>query len=160
MRETRNPLFVFTLSLLTLGFYNAYWHFQVAKEIRSFGGDVPSAWLQFIPLVNVYFFYRFIAEAVAVIPTLDHSWLHFAFHITLPWFSAGLVQHRVNEHYEEDVQTNSGTVPLEKVVEIVDKALDEGHDQAYVTKRLRDKGISDHYINEAYRIENKRNGYT
>lgn len=159
MRDTRNPLFVFTASLLTLGAYMVYWHFQIAREIRSFGGSLPSAWLQFVPLVNLYFFYRFIDEGVKVLPTLEHSVAHTVFHVVFPFFSAPIIQHRVNEYYDQEVQTNHGPVELEQVVDIVEDALERGQDQDVVTRKLRDRGVSDHYINEAYRIENKRNGY-
>lgn len=159
MRDTRNPLFVFTASLLSLGLYTVYWHFQMRHEIRSFGGEVPSPWIQFVPVVNLWFFYRFIDAAVQSLPRMQHSWLHVVFHVVFPWFSAGLVQHRVNEYYEQAVPVSDGSVSLEDIVDIVDKALVHGHDQEYVEQRLRDKGVPTHYINEAFRIENKRNGY-
>jgi hypothetical protein len=98
-------------------------------------------------------------EGVSVLPTLNHSWLHTIFHVTLPFFSAGLVQHRVNQYYEQDVHTDNGVVELERVVNIVHDALQRGHDEEYITKKLEDRGVEEHYINEAYRIENKRNGY-
>jgi len=159
MRDTRNPLFVFTMSLLTLGVYMVYWHFQMNREIRSFGGNPPTAWLQFVPLLNLYYFYGFMREGVQVLPSLNHSWLHTFFHVIFPFFSAPLIQHRVNEYYEQDVHTENGVVELERIVNIVHDAINRGHDQEYVVKKLRDRGVADHYINEAFRIENKRNGY-
>jgi hypothetical protein len=159
MRDTRNPLFVFIASLFTFGIYTVYWHFQITREIRSFGGELPTAWLQFLPLVNLYFFYRFIDEGVKVLPTLHHSLAHVVFHVFFPFFSAPIIQHRVNEYYDQEVETNHGSVHLEEIVDIVDDALDRGQEQEMVTRKLRDRGVSDHYIKEAYRIENKRNGY-
>lgn len=50
---------VLLLSLITLGIYGIYWEVVTKKEMVSQGADIPTAWLIIIPLVNIWWLYKY-----------------------------------------------------------------------------------------------------
>lgn len=63
----RGLLFVFLMSLLTIGIYYLYWTYQTKEEINSLGGKIPTFILMFIPFVNIYFHYKYADSFVSVV---------------------------------------------------------------------------------------------
>jgi uncharacterized membrane protein YphA (DoxX/SURF4 family) len=50
---------VLLLSIVTLGIYGLVWFVQTKKEMKSQGADIPSAWLIIIPLVSIYWMWKY-----------------------------------------------------------------------------------------------------
>lgn len=59
MVEKRNPWLVLILSFLTLGIYAIYWLVKTKKEINDLGAKIPTCWWLVIPILNIYWLYKY-----------------------------------------------------------------------------------------------------
>lgn len=50
---------VFVLSFLTFGIYGLYWFVSTKNEMNERGADIPTAWLLIIPLVNIWWTWKY-----------------------------------------------------------------------------------------------------
>ncbi len=57
--KNRNPLAVFFLPFVTFGIYMLYWLVKTKGEMSSRGADIPTAWLVIVPLVNIWWFWKY-----------------------------------------------------------------------------------------------------
>ena len=57
--KKRNPALVFIFTFITLGIYGLYWLVKTKGEINGLGASIPTAWLVIIPIVNLYWFYKY-----------------------------------------------------------------------------------------------------
>lgn len=55
----RNPLLVFVLVCVTLFIYGIVWYIQCAREMRTRGADIPHGILLIIPIVNLFWVWKF-----------------------------------------------------------------------------------------------------
>jgi hypothetical protein len=62
----RKPFNVLLLSTVTLGIYQLYWSLAIKDEMNQKGADIPTAWLLLVPLVNVWWFWKW-CEGVATV---------------------------------------------------------------------------------------------
>ncbi len=59
MVKNRNPILVIIFSIITLGIYGIYWLYSTKKEMNELGAGIPTLWLIIIPLVNIYWLYKY-----------------------------------------------------------------------------------------------------
>ena len=57
--QKRSPLTVLVLSLITCGLYMLYWSVVTKREMNTQGAQIPTAWLLIIPIVNLYWSWKF-----------------------------------------------------------------------------------------------------
>lgn len=57
--KQRNPLAVFFLSIITLGIYGIVWYVKTKNEMNRLGAKIPTAWLIIIPLVSIYWMWKY-----------------------------------------------------------------------------------------------------
>lgn len=57
--KKRNPLAVFLLPFVTFGIYALYWLVVTKGELNGKGAKIPTAWLIIIPLVNIYWLWKY-----------------------------------------------------------------------------------------------------
>ena len=58
--EKRSIALIYIYSILTLGLYFLYWEIKTKNEMnKTFHADIPTGWLLIIPLVNIYWLYRY-----------------------------------------------------------------------------------------------------
>jgi hypothetical protein len=55
----RSPILVLILPLITLGIYAIVWYVVTKREMNRLGAGVPTAWLIIIPLINIYWMWKF-----------------------------------------------------------------------------------------------------
>ncbi len=55
----RSPIAVFFLSYLTLGIYIIVWRVKTKGEMCRFGADIPTSWCMIIPLVNIWWLWKY-----------------------------------------------------------------------------------------------------
>jgi hypothetical protein len=60
----RKPLNVLLLSTFTLGIYQLFWSLAIKDEMNEKGADIPTGWLLVVPLVNIWWFWKW-CEGVA-----------------------------------------------------------------------------------------------
>jgi hypothetical protein len=56
--KNRNPLAVFLLPFVTFGIYSIYWFVKTKGEMNEKGATIPTAWLIIIPIVNIYWLWK------------------------------------------------------------------------------------------------------
>ncbi len=57
--KRRDPLMVAILSIVTFGIYALVWYVQTKREMNTQGAQIPTAWLIIIPIVNIYWTWKF-----------------------------------------------------------------------------------------------------
>ncbi|MBP6005602.1 DUF4234 domain-containing protein [Candidatus Saccharibacteria bacterium] len=57
--QKRNSIAVVLFSVFTFGIYNLYWLVSTKEELNQRGGDVPTAWLSIIPLVSIWWTWKY-----------------------------------------------------------------------------------------------------
>lgn len=62
--KNRNPVAVFLLGLVTLGFYSWYWAVKTKGEMNKLGTNIPTAWIWLIPIVGTIWWYWKYSEGV------------------------------------------------------------------------------------------------
>ena len=94
--KERNILFVYILIFLTLGIYFLYWMYKTKNELNELGANIPSFILYFIPIVNIYWLYRYTKGWVYVTKKEDVI-VYFILFYFLNIFMPYLVQKSLNE---------------------------------------------------------------
>lgn len=55
----RSILTVILLTVVTLGIYAIVWMVKTKNEMNALGADVPTAWLSIVPIVNIWWLWRY-----------------------------------------------------------------------------------------------------
>ena len=93
----RNPVVCILLCIVTFGLYGIYWAVKTKDEINSLGARIPTAWLMIVPIVNLYFIYKY-AEGFAIYVKKDNNTiLWFLLYIVIAPVAAILVQLELNK---------------------------------------------------------------
>jgi membrane protease YdiL (CAAX protease family) len=64
--KKRNILAVVLLPFVTLGIYSLYWFVKTKGELNAKGAQIPTAWLLIIPLVNIWWLWKYFEGAEQV----------------------------------------------------------------------------------------------
>ena len=70
--QHRNAFLVFFLPLITFGIYGIYWYVVTKREMNANGASIPTAWLIIIPIVNIYWLFRY-SQGVEVVTRNEMS---------------------------------------------------------------------------------------
>lgn len=57
--KNRKPLAVFFLSIITIGIYGIVWSVKTKNEMNRLGAKIPTAWLLVIPIVSLYWLWKY-----------------------------------------------------------------------------------------------------
>jgi len=55
----RSTIAVILLTFLTFGLYGLFWLVTTKIEMNKQGAEIPTAWLAIIPLVNIYWIWKY-----------------------------------------------------------------------------------------------------
>jgi len=94
--KERNILLVYILGFVTLGIYFLYWMYKTKNELNELGANIPSFILFFIPIVNIYWLYRY-TEGWAYVTKKDDAILYFIVFLFVYIIMPYLVQRDLNE---------------------------------------------------------------
>ena len=95
--EHRSVGKLIAFSLLTLGIYTLFWFSWTAKELRAAGQEVPTSWLQIIPIANLYYYWKHFAAAENATNGAVNGVLYFVLALFVsPFVSAALEQNEFN----------------------------------------------------------------
>jgi hypothetical protein len=64
--RNRSVLAVVLLPFVTLGIYTLYWFVSTKGELNNKGASIPTAWLLIIPLVNIWWMWKYFEGAEQV----------------------------------------------------------------------------------------------
>lgn len=56
--KQRSVVAVILLSMVTFGLYHLYWFIKTKDEMVSLGAEIPTGWLLIIPIVNIYWIWK------------------------------------------------------------------------------------------------------
>ncbi len=59
MVKERNVVLVYLFSIITLGIYGIYWIISTKNEFNKLGAEIPTAFLLIVPIVNIYWVYKY-----------------------------------------------------------------------------------------------------
>jgi ABC-type transport system involved in cytochrome c biogenesis permease subunit len=59
MVKEQNPIMVIILIFCTFGIYGLFWAIRTKNEMNELGADIPTAWLLIIPLVNIFWLWKY-----------------------------------------------------------------------------------------------------
>lgn len=95
--KQRSPVAIIILAIITFGIYGIVWAFKTTREINSLGAQIPTAWLIFIPIANLYFAYKY-SEGFSIYVKKDNSpILWFLLYIVIAPVAMILVQIELNK---------------------------------------------------------------
>jgi len=57
--KQRSPVAVALLPFVTFGIYSIYWTVKTKIEMNENGQTIPTAWLILIPLVNIWWYWKY-----------------------------------------------------------------------------------------------------
>jgi hypothetical protein len=92
----RNPIMVIILTLITLGIYGIAWHVMTKNEMNTKGAKIPTAWLYIIPIVNIYWLWKF-SEGVELVTNKEMTTVvSFLLMYFLGMIGGAIVQDKLN----------------------------------------------------------------
>jgi hypothetical protein len=57
--KKRSPVAVLLLPFITFGFYSLYWLVATKGELNTQGAKIPTAWLLIVPIVNIWWLWKY-----------------------------------------------------------------------------------------------------
>lgn len=57
--KNRNLIVMLLLTIVTFGIYGIYWEVSTKGEMNRLGAKIPTAWLLIIPIVNIWWLYKY-----------------------------------------------------------------------------------------------------
>ena len=101
MVKNRNPILVIIFTIFTFGIYSLYWAYSTKKEMVEQGADIPTFWLIIIPLVNIYWTYKYSMGAAKVAKKEDTmGYIYFILWIVFAPAAMILIQIELNKLVE------------------------------------------------------------
>ena len=85
-----------TLLFLAYVVYYYYWLYKTKVEMNALGANIPTFILIFIPLINIYWIYKYAKGFVSVIKKKGSPWLWFAFIFFIGPIAAFFIQKELN----------------------------------------------------------------
>ena len=110
--KRRNPLAVFFLSIITFGIYGIVWYVKTKNEMNRLGAKIPTAWLIIIPLVSIYWMWKY-SEGVGQVTKGEMSApIAFILLFALGYIGMAIIQLDFNKLNPQTIPQDSvGNVP-------------------------------------------------
>jgi len=97
MVEERSIIKIYILGIITCGIYFIYWFWKSKNDINELGGDIPPAWMYLIPIVDIYWLYRYAENFSKVIKKDDNAILWFLLFWFVTIITPAIVQSELNK---------------------------------------------------------------
>ena len=97
MNKNRNIFLVYVLMIVTLGIYGIVWTVKTKNEMNRMGAKIPTAWLLIIPIVGIYWMYKY-CEGFAHVKKDNNTLLYFALYFFVGFVMPAIVQSELNKH--------------------------------------------------------------
>jgi len=96
--KKRSPIAVLLLPLITFGIYALYWMVSTKIEMNAKGANIPTAWLIIIPLVNLWWLWKYAAGVEKVTGGKTSGAVAFILLFLLGVIGAAIVQASFNKN--------------------------------------------------------------
>ena len=110
MVRKRNWFLVILFSFITFGLYGIYWYVVTKKEMTDLGADIPTAFLVIIPIVNIYWLWKYSKGVESISNGNTNGVLLFIIWLVFSPVAIYLTQTELNKHAE-----GSSPMPAEPV---------------------------------------------
>ena len=95
--KKRNILLVYLFTFISFGIYGIYWMVSTKNEMNELGAKIPTAWLLIIPIINLYWLYRYYEGFTQTAKKGSHAILWFLLHLFIGIIMPAIVQHELNK---------------------------------------------------------------
>ena len=92
----RNIVLVYILGIVTFGIYFLYWMYKTKHEMNDMGAQIPTSFLIFIPIANIYWLYRYSEGFSEYVKRDDNSLLWFIVFFFIGPVMPAIVQSELN----------------------------------------------------------------
>ncbi|MFP3167184.1 MAG: DUF4234 domain-containing protein [Candidatus Nanopusillus sp.] len=93
--QERNILLIYIFGFVTLGIYFLYWMYETKNELNELGANIPSFILAFIPILNIFWLYKY-TEGWAYVTKKDSILIYFIIFLFVGIIMPYLVQRDLN----------------------------------------------------------------
>lgn len=106
MIKERNLIVGAILTVITFGIYVIYWLISTKNEMNNeLGAKIPTAWLLIIPLVNIYWAWKYCEGYAQVVAKDEKGWLYFILYVFVGFVFPPIVQFNLNKIAKGEVTT-------------------------------------------------------
>jgi hypothetical protein len=95
--QRRDLVLMALLLVVTLGFYFIYWAVKTKHELCRMGAVIPTSWLVIIPVVNFYFWYKYVVAFTTFVKRGSDPIVYFLLMILLPIIGIFVIQNEFNK---------------------------------------------------------------
>ncbi|VVB77129.1 Uncharacterised protein [uncultured archaeon] len=88
--EHRELAFVLIMLIITIGIYGIYWLVKTRREMVDRGADIPTTFLIIIPIVNIFYIYKW-SMGAAEVTRSDDAFGYIVFLLWLVLFPAAFL---------------------------------------------------------------------
>ncbi len=97
MVKKRSIILVYVFSIITLGIYTIYWLVSTKSEMNELGAKIPTGWLLIIPIVNLYWFYKYYDGFSSKVRKDNLAVIWFLIHLFVGIVMPAIVQSELNK---------------------------------------------------------------
>lgn len=108
----RSVISVLLLTMVTFGIYGIYWMVKTKSEMVQLGAEIPTAWLMILPIVSIYWMWKFSCGVEHVTQGSMGRVGTFLLMILLGGIGMLIVQHELNQAAD---RTNQADFPFARV---------------------------------------------
>ncbi len=95
--KKRSPVAVLLLPFVTFGIYSIVWQVKTKGELNSQGAQIPTAWLIIVPLVNIWWLWKY-SEGVELVTKKEMSAIvSFVLLYLLGFIGSAILQNEFNK---------------------------------------------------------------
>jgi hypothetical protein len=95
--QNRSPIGVIVLTLVTCGIYGIVWLVKTKGELVARGADIPTSWLLIVPLVNLWWMWKYSQGVEKVTNGQMNTVLTFILIVLLGFIGYGIIQDSFNK---------------------------------------------------------------
>lgn len=96
--KKRNVFLVYVYMIITLGIYQIYWLVKTKDEMNDeLGAEIPTAWLLIIPIVNIYWLYKYCQGFATKVEKDNNTVLWFLVFMVVGIIMPAIVQLKLND---------------------------------------------------------------
>lgn len=106
----RSVIAVILLSIVTFGIYALVWMVKTKNEMNKLGADIPTAWLLIVPVVSIYWTWKFAGGVEHVTRGKQSQVISFILMFVLGLIGMAIIQAELNK-----VEATPGQLPQARV---------------------------------------------
>jgi len=97
MVKHRNIFLVYFFTVITFGIYPIYWIVSTKNEMNSLGAKIPTAWLLVLPVINLYWTYKYCEGFSEKVKKDNNTLLWFVLFVLVGIIMPAIVQSELNK---------------------------------------------------------------